>query len=192
MLLILLSAALASQGWSEEARTLIPDRITVELELIELEIPPESASYLGGATHWKTNEDGQTVPQHALRWLRLARSPIGVASDAPEQAERCIVVEGKDPLPGRRRIHLYRSSVAEKATHTSAALGAQPGMVLASTNHGEVAMVTLRPGDQILHIDVEHNRSARREEHLELRRGPRMLRLSRDGRDPRACYSTTE
>jgi hypothetical protein len=192
MLITLFSAALASQGWSEEARMLIPDRITVELELGELGIPPESASYLGGTTHWKTDESGQTVPQHALRWLRLERSPLASDTTAPEQAERCIVATGHDPIPGQRQIHLYRSSLADKAEHTSAALGAQPGMVLASTDQGEVALVTLRPGDQVLHIDVEHNRSGRREEHLELRRGRRLLRLSRDGTSPRACYSTTE
>jgi hypothetical protein len=61
-------------------------------------------------------------------------------------------------------------------------------MVLASTDAGEIALVTLQPGDQVLLLDVQHNRSGVRTEHIELRRGLRWLSLTRDDLDPEACY----
>jgi hypothetical protein len=76
VIVLLMAGALASQGWTEAARTDIPDRISVELELGELGIAPESASYLGGESRWQSNPGGETHQQHTLRWLRLSAPPI--------------------------------------------------------------------------------------------------------------------
>ena len=73
-----------------------------------------------------------------------------------------------------------------------AAVGQQPGMVLASTAETEIAMVALRPGDQVLVVDIENNRTGRRAELVELRRGQRMLQLKRNGADPEVCYGSLE
>ena len=69
-------------------------------------------------------------------------------------------------------------------------IGHQPGMVRATTEEAEIAMVSLRPGDQVLVVDVENTRNGRHSELVELRRGERRLRLTRDGEDPEVCYGS--
>lgn len=186
VVLLLSSASMASQPWTAPARAHIPDRVRVELELHERGIPASAASYLGGETAWRSDEAGQTHAEHALRWLRLTDAPILEDTRAPSRAHRCAAIPGHDPIPGSRQVHLYRN---DRTNHAAAELGAQPGLVLASSADGEIALVTLRPGDQILLVEATHNRSGDQVEHLELRRGLRRLTLTRDGRDPEVCYT---
>ena len=183
----------ASQDWVPAARLEIPDRISIETELRHFGLEAESASYLGGQTAWGTAHGGQTVARHSLRWLRLNGEPVlpETAVDAVggwHHRGQCELILGQDPVPGGRILHLYRSSPFDHDLQMEAALGERPGMVLATGEQGEIAMVSLRPGDQVLLVDVEHRRTGAHAEHLELHRGDRWLTLSRDGGPPRACY----
>lgn len=176
-----------NQPWGESARLEIPDRISIEAELGELSLSTESASYLGGQTSWSTDPTGQTLAHHSLRWLRLSGEPV-IPETRHTQRDACEEVVGRDPVPGGRVLHLYRSTAADGDVQMNAALAERPGLVLATGADGEVAMVSLRPGDQVLLVDVQHRRTGAHTEHLELHRGTRWLTLSRDGGPPRACY----
>ena len=188
-ILILLLTASADSSLGGEARLLVPDRLSVEVELDKIGIKPTEASWLGGETWWRTEDDGQTRQRHRLGWTLLTGRSV-LQTDSFEDGE-CAVLEGRDPIPGTRQVHLYSSSVTEDV-RMDAAVGQQPGMVLASTEDSEIAMVALRPGDQVLVVDVENNRNGRRAELVELRRGQRMLQLKRNGADPEVCYGSLE
>ena len=187
-LLIFLMAALADTSLTGDARALVPDRISVEIALGRAGIEAEEASWLGGETWWRSDEDGQTTQRHRLGWSLLSGHRVLQTEDFGD-GEGCAVLEGRDPVPGSRQVVLYSSTVTENV-NMDAAVGMQPGMVLASTEDSEIALVALRPGDQVLVVDVENHRSGRRAELVELRRGNRQLQLKRDGQNPEACYGT--
>lgn len=188
-LLILLMTAFADSSLGGEARLLVPDRLSVEVALDKIGVNPNEASWLGGETWWRTEDDGQTRQRHSLGWTLLSGRSV-LQTESFEDSE-CAVLAGRDPIPGSRQVHLYSSTVTE-SVRMDAAVGQQPGMVLASTDESEIAMVALRPGDQVLVVDVEHNRTGRRAELVELRRGQRMLQLKRSGADPEVCYGNRE
>ncbi len=185
-ILILIAAALADTGLGGDARALVPDRISVEIALDRAGIVPEHASWLGGETWWRTDEDGQTRQRHRLGWTLLSGRSM-IETDAFDDGRQCAVLEGRDPVPGGRQVFLYSSSVTD-SVEMDAAVGLHPGMVLASTEASEVALVALRPGDQLLMVDVENTRTGRHQELVELRRGTRTLQLKRSGEDPEVCY----
>lgn len=188
-LLILLLSALADSSLGGEARLIVPDRLSVEVALDKVGVNANEASWLGGETWWRTEEDGQTRQRHRLGWTLLSGRSV-LETESFEDAE-CAILEGRDPIPGTRQVHLYSSSVTEDV-RMNAAVGQQPGIVLASTAESEIAMVALRPGDQVLVVDAENNRTGRRAELVELRRGQRMLQLKRNGEDPEVCYGDVE
>jgi hypothetical protein len=167
----------------------VPDRLSVEVALDKIGVNANEASWLGGETWWRTEEDGQTRQRHRLGWTLLSGRSV-LETESFEDAE-CAILEGRDPIPGTRQVHLYSSSVTEDV-RMNAAVGQQPGIVLASTAESEIAMVALRPGDQVLVVDAENNRTGRRAELVELRRGQRMLQLKRNGEDPEVCYGDVE
>jgi len=185
-LLIFLMAASADTSLSGDARALVPDRISVEIALGRAGIAAEEASWLGGETWWRSDAEGQTTQRHRLGWSRLSGHQV-LQTAAFDDGESCAVLEGRDPVPGSRQVVLYSSTVTEDV-NMDAAVGMQPGMVLASTADAEFALVALRPGDQVLVVDVENHRSGRRAELVELRRGSRKLQLKRSGKNPEACY----
>lgn len=167
---------------------MIPDRIGVEVALSGLGVSISEASYLGGETRWHSEETGQTFTDHALHWMRMDGAQVLSDAAMPTRSVQCTTIEGRDPVPGDRTLHLYRSTPTETEEAMAIALGAQPGVILASTEDGEVALATLRPGDQITMVQAEHTRSGARAERLELRRENRRLVLERSGGAPEACY----
>ena len=187
-LLMMISAALASQEWGAQARSEIPDRLSIELALEQHGVLPEEASYLSGHTWWRTDEAGQLHRRQALGWFQLTGRSV-VREGAAEPTQQCASLSGRDPVPGGRQLLLYRSAVTDHDREMDAALAARPGIVLASSDTAELAMVSLRPGDQVFLIDIQNNRTGRRAERLELQRGESLLQLTRDGSSPQVCYS---
>ena len=188
-ILIVILSALAETGLGGDARALVPDRLSVEIELQQAGIPPEQASYLGGRTDWESDEAGTIQTRHQLRWMLL--SGRRVLETAPSGATECAVLEGQDPVPGNRQVRLYSASVTPSIA-MEAELGRQPGMVLASDAGQELAMVSLRPGDTVLVVDVENRKTGHRAELVELRRGTRLLQLKRNGQDPEVCFGDAD
>ena len=130
--LILLMTAAAEAPLEGEARTAVPDRLSVEVALARTGLAADEASWLGGETWWRTDEDGQLHQRHRLGWTLLSGREVLSTEAFDEQG--CAVLEGRDPVPGNRQVHLYDATVSDPDPVMNAGIGARPGICLLYTS----------------------------------------------------------
>lgn len=150
---------------NQEAKSLTPDGIQVEIMLASLGITPDNASYV---------EREQSGDRVKLNWIRLDGKLIVPSTTRTDRVKQCTHLKGHDPVNRIRKIHHLRGT----AKNT--------GLFLASKGNSPQAMVHLEPGEHIS-ITTVKSESNPTEERIELQRRQSRLTLFRDGEGVETC-----
>ncbi len=176
-------------GWSPELRKEIPDVIAVDLALRQAGLKPRDASMVYGRTTWVADDSGLVHRHATIGWRQLAGPHVVDETKARQgQARRvCSVVNGHDPVPGGRKLQLFRQDLPRDGELDSERRS--PRFILGTGPRSEVLITALRPGDQIQITEAIPPNGGAPREHLELRRGGRSLTVTRLGQSSRVCMA---
>ena len=180
---------IGTAGWSADLRTTIPDVVAVDLALRQSGLKVENASMIYGRTLWRADGTG-IVHRHAtIGWRLLSGSTVLDEVSAPQGLARrvCTIIPGHDPVPGGRKLQLYRQAPVQEGELDSERK--EPRFILGTGEASEVLITALRPGDQIQITEAIPVDGGPIEEHVELNREGRRLSLTREGTGSRVCLS---
>ena len=150
---------------NQEAKSLTPDGIQVEVMLSKIGLTPENTSYV------ERQQDGDRVK---LKWIRLDGKYIVPDATRTDRTQHCTHLKGHDPVNHVRRIHHLRGTIKNT------------GLYLASKDKEPQAMVHLEPGEQIS-ITTVNSENSPTEERIELHRKRSRLTLFRNGEGVETC-----
>ncbi len=176
-------------GWSHALRQTIPDVIAVDLALRQADLEPRDASLVFGRTTWLADNSGLVHRHATVGWRQLAGPEVVQDLTARQTQSRrvCTMVEGHDPVPGGRTVHLYRQ--ADPRDGELDADRRAPRFILGTGKNKEVLITSLRPGDQIQVTEAIPIGGGAPREHMELRRDGRTLTVTRLGNGSRICMA---
>lgn len=159
-----------------------PNKLGLETAMAAVALPIEQASVLLGQTIWRSDPSGVIHPHGSIEWRGLqGREVLPPTTDnQPTRSRYCQTVDGHDPVPGDRQVHLYRGNDEEAPTT----------MVLGTAASTEVLLVSLKPGDTLQVTQVTNTTTGRKLEHISLERGGEALSLTRSGKGVEACYAS--
>jgi len=171
-LLVVVGSALADD-WDLNARSTLSDHIDAEARLGDEGVDIRDASVLAG----RVDASGE----RALSWQELEGRTILSPLKHRDEAEVCARLEGRDRLTGDRELIVYRTA--------SDAQERDAEVVLVSGPEGDQALVSLRPGEQVLSITMADTAGIPSAEYLEVSRAKGRLVMVREGDGALTCYT---
>ena len=150
---------------NEEAKSLTPDGIQVEIMLADLGINPVNTSYI---------ERQDAGVRANLRWIRLDGKLIHPNTTRTDRTQQCAHLKGHDPVNQIRKVHHLRGTTKNT------------GLYLASKDNEPQAMVHLEPGEKLSISTIKSGESPT-EERIELQRKQSRLTLFRNGEGVETC-----
>jgi len=167
----------------------VPNRIATELALQAARIGNSSASIVTGETTWRSDDRGVVNRHGTVSWQVLDGTTViePTTDPNPTRSQFCSQVDGHDPVPGERALHLFRSDAPDPNFPNP---GDQtPSLILGTGDAAEAVFATLKPGDQLNIVEAIRTKDGLRSEHMSIRRGHRTLSITRDGSSTRVCYA---
>ncbi|MEL6348599.1 MAG: hypothetical protein AAFV53_36180 [Myxococcota bacterium] len=149
----------------------LADRSYAETWMVAEGVSEEHTSLLSGVSRsWG----------RGLRWSQWDGRALAASETAMEAEQTCTQLLGRDPVPGPREVAVYYSRGPDQPRDAQ--------VLLVSGDRQEQALVSLRPGEQILTVHREDLNSGERAEFLEVRSQRGRLSLTRSGRGSVSCY----
>ena len=188
-----------AEGWHQDAREVVDDRLVYALALERAGVAADEASVLYGSQYSYLNRRGDLRDRSGIGWTRLSGdallSPILTSGDS--RRLRCGRLEGPDLIPGERELVSLPGRPRGDGTRPESTGG--PEILLATTGNRpagdlqELAIVVVDPGDTVQVTTIHDRRNDDREELIEYSRpsAQQAVTLYRDGSEVIACMQGT-
>ena len=188
-----------AEGWHQDARAVVDDRLVYALALERAGVAADEASVLYGSQYSYLNRRGALRDRSGIGWTRLSGdallSPIINGGDT--RRLRCDRLDGPDLIPGERELVSLPGRPRGDGARPESTGG--PEIVLATKGNRpagdlqELAIVVVDPGDSVQVTTIHDRRNDDREELIEYSRPSvqQALVLYRDGVEVVACMQGT-
>jgi len=168
-----MAALLGREGHAAEEIE-VEDRFQAEVWMIGEGVKRQNASVLAGVS--------QAGGERALRWQALGGGRVLLSPFKHHaQEEVCVQLEEEQHVPRPSAVHVYN--------FWGPAADRDAEVILVNDESNEQALVSLRPGEQILTVHVEDRARDEQAEYLEVRSRRGRLMLVREGEGALTCYA---